>query len=86
MKLSKNGKNISKLEVTNISVHGFWILLRGKEYFLSFKQYPWFKKADISSLTNIRLFYNHHLYWPDLDVDLSTKILEDPRKYPLTYK
>ncbi len=86
MKLSKSGKSISKLEITNISEHGFWILLNRKEYFLSFDKYPWFRDAKISSIVNVELFHNTHLFWPDLDVDLSINILKDPDKYPLTYK
>jgi len=86
MKLLKNGKNISKPEITNISEHGFWIYLKGKEYFLSFSDYPWFKDTKISSITDVELIHGHHLYWPKLDVDLTTEILENPAKYPLTYK
>ncbi len=86
MKLLKNGKSILKPEITNISEHGFWIFLKGKEYFLSFSEYPWFKDANISSISDVELIHNHHLYWPKLDVDLSTEILENPEKYPLTYK
>jgi len=86
MKSLKTGKNISRAEITNISEHGFWILLKGNEYFLSFDKYPWFKNAKISSIINLKLFHNHHLYWPKLDVDLTTEILEHPEKYPLTYK
>jgi hypothetical protein len=86
MKSLRNRRSISKPEITNISEHGFWILLKGKEYFLPFKKYPWFKDAKISSLINVKLLHNHHLYWPDLDVDLSIEILSHPEKYPLTYK
>jgi hypothetical protein len=86
MKLLKNGKNISKPEITNISEHGFWIYLKGKEYFLSFSIYPWFKDAKVSSITDVELLRGHHLYWPKLDVDLTIEILEKPEKYPLTYK
>mgnify|MGYP001613881702 CR=1 FL=1 len=86
MKLFKNGKNILKAEITNISEHGFWILVSGKECFLPFEKYPWFKYVKISSIINVKLFHKHHLYWPDLDIDLSTEILDSPEKYPLTYK
>lgn len=86
MKLLKNGKNILKPEVTNISEHGFWIFLKEKEYFLSFNEYPWFKDANISEIANVVLIHNHHLYWPQLDIDLSTEIFDNPEKYPLTYK
>ena len=85
MKSLKNGKSTSRIEVTNISQHGFWILLGGKEYFLPFEKYPWFKNATIASISNVKLSHNYHLYWPDLDVDLSVKILSDPGNYPLTY-
>ncbi len=86
MKSLKNGKNILKPEITNISEHGFWILLEKKEYFLPFKEYPWFFNAKISSLINVELIHNHHLHWPELDVDLSTEILAYPERYPLSYK
>jgi len=86
MKSLQTGKNTSKAEITNISEHGFWILLKGTEYFLSFEKYPWFKNASISSITDLELVHNHHLYWPKLDIDLTTEILETPEKYPLTYR
>ncbi len=86
MKLLKNGKNILKPEITNVSEHGLWIFINGKEYFLPFKKYPWFKDATISSISNVKLIHNHHFYWPDLDVDLSIEILNNPDNYPLTYK
>ncbi len=86
MKSLKNGKNILKPEITNISRHGFWILLEKKEFFLPFKEYPWFLNAKISSLINVELIHNHHLHWPDLDVDLSIEIIAHPERYPLSYK
>ncbi len=86
MKSLENGKNISKPEVTNVSEHGFWILIEKKEYFLPFGEYPWFLNAKISSLINVKLISDHHLYWPELDVDLSIKILAHPERYPLCYK
>ncbi len=86
MKSLKNGKNTLKPKIINISEHGFWILLNDKEYFLPFITYPWFKDAKISSIINVELFHNHHLYWPELDVDLSIEILTNSDKYPLTYK
>ncbi len=35
----------SEVEVTNISRHGFWLLVRGKELFLPYKDFPWFQNA-----------------------------------------
>ncbi len=39
------GAAISEVEVSNISKHGFWLLLDGDELFLPFREFPWFKKA-----------------------------------------
>ena len=73
-----------KPEITNISQHGFWIFFKGKEYFMSFEQFPWFKEATIRQISDIQLWHNQHLYWPSLDVDL--KIIEHPEKYKLVAK
>jgi len=51
-----------------------------------FSKYPRFKDAKISSIINVKLFHNHHLYWPESDVNLTTEILDNPEKYPLIYK
>lgn len=86
MKSLKRGKSISKPEITNVTQHGFWIYLNGKEYFLAFDKFPWFKRARINELSNIQLWYGSHLYWPDLDVDLSVEIIEHPNRYRLVAK
>ena len=35
------GKDISAVEVANVSKHGFWLLLDDQEVFLPFEQFPW---------------------------------------------
>jgi hypothetical protein len=86
MKLLKLGKSISSPEVTHISAHGFWILLASKEYFVPFDQFPWFRDASVGRIMNVQLLHQSHLYWPDLDIDLSTAILEHPEKFRLISK
>lgn len=86
MKSSVVGKSASRAEITNISVHGIWLLFKGKEYFLPFSEYPWFKSARISEIQNVKLVHHSHLFWPDLDVDLSKEILENLESYPLISK
>ncbi|HZX14498.1 MAG TPA: DUF2442 domain-containing protein [Thermodesulfobacteriota bacterium] len=86
MKSKKLGKNTSNVDVINVSKHGFWMLVNGKEYFLPFKDFPWFREATISQLTNVRLVHPHHLYWSDLDVDLELESIEKPEVYPLIAK
>jgi hypothetical protein len=86
VKSLKHGKNTSKPEVANVSEHGFWILVDGREYFLPFEKFPWFRKATIEQISKIELLHAGHLYWPQLDVDLSLNIIEHPEKYQLVAK
>jgi len=81
VKSSKNGKNIS-VSVENISAFGIWLFVKGKEYFLDFSTYTYFKDQTIKSIQNVKLLHGFHLYWPDLDVDLEIDNLENPGKYP----
>ena len=77
------GKRTSKVELSNVSPHGIWLLLGGREIFLSFKDFPWFEEATIRALRNVELPSPHHLYWPDLDVDLAVESIEHLDRYPL---
>jgi hypothetical protein len=86
MKSLKPGKSTLKPEITNISEHGFWILFKGREYFLPFEQFPWFKNATVQQISEVQLWHNKYLYWPSLDVDLSFRIIENPEKYDLIAK
>ena len=86
MKSSTVGKNTSEPEVVSISKHGFWLYVGGKEYFLSFKDFPWFKDATVTSVLKVELLHFEHLRWPDLDVDLELDAIKHPKKYPLTYR
>ena len=82
MKSLKHGRNIS-VSVENITPFGIWIFVKGKEYFLSYKDYPYFKDQALKAIQNVQLLHGYHLYWPELDVDLEIDNLENPEKYPL---
>ena len=86
MKSTKHGTGTSDIEVTNISLHGFWILIDDKELFLPFVNFPWFRKAKLDDLFNVELLNKNHLFWPSLDVDLTLDIIENPEKYPMVFK
>ena len=75
-----------KVEVTNISQHGFWLLLDGRELFLPFDEFPWFKQATIEAILRVARPAPAHLHWPALDVDLSVDSIEQPKRYPLKSK
>ena len=86
MKSKPLGKSTSEVEVTNISQHGFWILLRDRELFVPFSEFPWFRNATVGSILKVELPHPGHLYWPALDVDLAVESLEHPERFPLVSK
>lgn len=77
------GTNTSLPEVTNISQHGFWLLVDERELFLPFDEFPWFKTATVEAILKVERPRPDHLFWPDLDVDLTIDSIEHPEKYPL---
>ena len=82
MKSSPLGGSTS-VEVTNISKHGFWLLLGDRELFVPFAKFPWFRDASVADLCNVEWPHADHLYWPSLDVDLAVKSIERPETFPL---
>lgn len=80
------GADISQVEVTHVLKHGFWLLLDDEELFLPFVEFPWFKDASIGTLLNVERPRPHHLYWPDLDVDLAVESIRHPEQFPLIAK
>lgn len=83
MKSAAHGLNTSPVEVTNISRHGFWLLLEDEELFLPFSEFPWFQDAAVGKILNVELPSANHLYWPELDVDLAVESIRHPDKFPL---
>ena len=86
MKSATLGKSTLGAEVTNISRHGFWLLVADEELFVSFKEFPWFKDASVSEILNVEWPQPHHLYWPGLDVDVAVESIRNPEKFPLISK
>ena len=86
MKSETLGTSTSEVEVTQISKHGIWLLLKETEHFLSFDNFPWFKEASVSAIHNVELLNEQHVYWPDLDVDLSVQSIKEPSLFPLVAK
>jgi len=86
MKSVPRGKHTSDVEVTNVSAHGLWLFIDAREVFLSFKDFPWFRDASVGKISNVQRPHPHHLYWPDLDIDLAVDSIEHPERYPLVSK
>ena len=70
-------------EVTNVSKHCFWLLLGDEEIAVPFSEFPWFKKATIEQLSEVQRPTENHLYWPQLDIDLSLESIRNPENFPL---
>ena len=86
MKSRTLGEGASEVEVLNIDVHGLWLFAKGKEYFLPYNDFPWFKDARVTDVLNVELLHEFHLHWPSLDVDLDLNSLEDTSETPLVYQ
>lgn len=78
-----HGTAILSAEVTNVSTHCFWLLLGDEELAVPFSEFPWFKKATIEQLSDVQRPTDDHLYWPQLDLDLSVQSIRKPVHFPL---
>jgi hypothetical protein len=85
MKSSKHGETIL-VSVENITPFGIWLFMKDKEYFLSYKNYPYFG----TKLLGLFRMWNYYMGFictrPALDIDLEIDNLENPEKYPLISK
>lgn len=86
MKSARRGGNISGAEVQGVTAHGIWLLVGKREHFLSYREYPWFRKAPVEEVRRVKLLSPNHLHWPQLDIDLEVESLDDPKDYPLVYR
>ncbi len=85
MRSLEHGTNTSSLEVVSVSPHGIWLYVRGKEHFLPYEEFPWFKDARLSDIYSVRLIHGRFLRWEILDVELALDSLDHPDRYPLKY-
>jgi hypothetical protein len=73
-------------QITRISSNGIWLLARNEELFLSYEDFPWFLDKPVKSIMKVEEPTEGNFYWPDLDVDLSLKIIKNPGYFPLKIK
>lgn len=82
MSSSAPGNTTSAVEVTHVSRHGVWLLAHGKELFMPYEEFPWFKEQPIKVILNVEEPSPGHFYWPDIDVDLTEEIIDHPERFP----
>ncbi len=75
---------LAAVELSNVSPHGVWLLLGEEELFMPYEHFPWFKRATIEQIVDVQRPTPEHLYWPQLDIDLSVASIRDPSAFPLT--
>ena len=66
-----------------MSPQGFWLLLGGRELFVPFDEFAWFRDASVGQITDVEQPSDGHLSWPQLDIDLTVDSIEHPARYPL---
>jgi len=49
---------------------------------MPFDEFPWFADATVRQISNVEKHGPTHFYWPDLDVDLTLDMIDNPGKYP----
>jgi hypothetical protein len=54
MKSENTGTVISEIEVLNVSPRGFWLYVNEHEYFLAFKDFPWFQDATVTPSSAVK--------------------------------
>ena len=77
------GVGTSKVEVTNISTYGVWLLAGDQEFFLSYEDFPGLKDTPVCKIVNVEEPTPGHFYWPALDIDLGLRTTEHPERFPL---
>ncbi len=60
-----------------------WLLVRDRELFLPYDEFPWFRDHPIKPVQNVEEPRQGHFYWPELDVDLTEDIIGHPERFPL---
>jgi hypothetical protein len=83
MKSRQRGRNTSECNVLGVTEFGLWLLFGKSEYYLSHKDFPFFRHAPLVDVMLVEVVSATHLRWPKLDVDLDIDSLSFPERYPL---
>ena len=69
-------------ELQHVSTHGFSLRVGQEELRLSFKQFPWFRRATVPQLAEVEWRPPGHLYWPLLAIELSVDFIQAVAAHP----
>ncbi len=74
------------IEINSISELGIKVSIHGKNIFMSYEDFPWFKNQSVQAITHIEKFGENSFHWPELNVDLTDEMIEFPEKFRLRAK
>ena len=80
------GADTSVVEVTHIDARGLWLYVDGTEHYMCFDEFPWFVDATVRQISCVEQHGVDHIHWPELDVDLTLDMIDNPGEYPLKYR
>ena len=73
----------SPVEIVQVTKYGLWLATGNEEFWIEYRQYPWFRNATIEAICDVTEPVPGQYYWPALDVDLDLETLRHPEDYPL---
>lgn len=77
------GDGTQGAQVISIIEDGFTVVVEGRELFVAFDHFPWFRHARVSDLFQVELAAPGHLRWPTIDADVHVRSIEHPEEFPL---
>ena len=80
---ARGTRTSAEAQVLGLTPHALWLLVGNREFMLDFTNFPWFARASIADVVDVKLVHGKHLHWPRLDVDLHIDSLEFPERFPL---
>lgn len=80
--LKTSGSN-TWVKVLTITANGILLSISEGDFFLNYKDYPWFKNAPINQVFDVKMEGDHAVRWDALDVDLKIESIIHPERYPL---
>ena len=85
MQSVKRGSGTTTPEVARVTARGLWLRVDGREVFMAFADFPWFRGAPLEQVLRVTRPWPEHLRWPGLDVDLELESIEHPKRFPLIF-
>ena len=80
--LKTSGSN-TLAKVLTITENGILLSIPEGDFFLNYKDYPWFRNAPINQVFDVEMEGDYAVRWNALDVDLEIESILHPERYPM---